>query len=530
MNPTARERLLDGLAAIKCRWPGLTSPNCERPVFLLAAGWRSGSTFLQRTIMPECFLWGEPYERTWVIDSLARSLEAFSDHWPDPDFFYRGQEPHDLASQFIANLYPPVERFLDAHLAFFDSLFASPARKAGSQRWGLKEVHLGVEHAAYLRWLYPQASILLLYRNPYDAWRSYAARRAIGWRWYYRWPDQPITPQLFGRHWRTLTSGFLEQHERCGALLVRYEELAQGNFAPIEEHVGFVLSRSAAEVHVKEGPPPLEKIAEADLQELAGEVEPLASELGYSPPGVQGDVSGKPTSTVTGRSLCALLVPVIGRDAPVCDAALRELERRGYAVRMERASEGIDELSSQMAADALRDGFAETLSIASDIRFHPDAVDQLRLHPQPIVCGIYPGPEPGRLSCDLPPGIETLTLGQEGTLLKVPRSAAGFLLVRRQVYVTMQQQLQLPLCQSQLSGRALIPFFQPMVVSERGRDRYLTGGRAFTERARQCGYHLLADTSVRLERIGDYAYGWEDVGGTLPRHSTVRLRFGGRNP
>ncbi len=69
----------------------------------------------------------------------------------------------------------------------------------------------------------------------------------------------------------------------------------------------------------------------------------------------------------------------------------------------------------------------------------------------------------------------------------------------------------------------MIPFFQPMVLmAERG-PWYLAEDYAFCERARQCGFKIMADTSIRLWHIGEYAYGWEDAGQERPRHDSFVL-------
>ena len=49
---------------------------------------------------------------------------------------------------------------------------------------------------------------------------------------------------------------------------------------------------------------------------------------------------------------------------------------------------------------------------------------------------------------------------------------------------------------------------------------YLADDYSFCERARQCGYKIMADTSIRLWHIGEYAYGWEDAGLDRPRHDS----------
>ena len=54
-----------------------------------------------------------------------------------------------------------------------------------------------------------------------------------------------------------------------------------------------------------------------------------------------------------------------------------------------------------------------------------------------------------------------------------------------------------------------------------------TSTYAFCERARQCGYKIMADTSIRLWHIGEYAYGWEDAGLDRPRHDSFLFLIDG---
>jgi hypothetical protein len=143
---------------------------------------------------------------------------------------------------------------------------------------------------------------------------------------------------------------------------------------------------------------------------------------------------------------CVILVPYAGQIYPHCERALKELERRGYAVERVGGYAAIDQGRNQMATDALRAGFEETMWIDADIDFHPDAVDRLRSHNLPIVCGIYPQKGKRALACHILGGTEKMVFGEGGGLVELLYGATGFMLVRRKVYEAMQQKLRLPVC------------------------------------------------------------------------------------
>jgi hypothetical protein len=50
---------------------------------------------------------------------------------------------------------------------------------------------------------------------------------------------------------------------------------------------------------------------------------------------------------------------------------------------------------------------------------------------------------------------------------------------------------------------------------------------AFCERARQCGFRIMADTRIRLWHLGSYPFGWEDAGSTKERFANYNFHFGG---
>lgn len=257
----------------------------EAPIFLLSAGWRSGSTLLQRLIMSDAsvMIWGEPYDECGIIQALADTSKAFRPGWPPQEYYYDGTPPGQLSGEWIANLFPSLEDMRKGHRALFDIMFAEPAKRAGASRWGVKEVRLGAEHCAYLRWLYPKAKFLFLYRNPLEAYRSYSR---YGRSWYNIFPDSPVfTPTAFGRHWRSLAEGYFRDAKKLNALLVRYEDVAAGRMPlnELDDYLGIRTDHQVLKNKVGSSERGGEKVKVSRLEGwlLKRAVSPLAAELGY---------------------------------------------------------------------------------------------------------------------------------------------------------------------------------------------------------------------------------------------------------
>ncbi len=277
--------IFSGIQELIAQCPPSSAEDDEQPIFLLSAGWRSGSTLVQRLLMsdPDVLIWGEPYDECGIIQALADSMKAFRPGWPPADYYYDGTKPVQLSGEWIANLFPSLEELRKAQRAFFDTLFAEPARKVGAKRWGIKEVRLGAEHCYYLRWLYPKAEFVFLYRSPFDAYRSYCSH---GRNWYNTFPDKPIfTAREFGQHWRTLAEGFLRHEKRLDALLIRYEDLATGKVPISTIQSSLNLCIDANVLTTKVGSAQRfgrnMNISWVDAWLLYRAVAPVASQLGY---------------------------------------------------------------------------------------------------------------------------------------------------------------------------------------------------------------------------------------------------------
>jgi len=244
LNLSSRFRDLSGESLVD---PFLN--NKDSPIFIFSAGWRSGATLLQRMLMEheKVLVWGEPFDRACIVQNLADRWRGFTGGWPPRQFFIKN---YQLPSQhgWIANLYPPVHFFKKSQISMLNTLFREPAVRLGYETWGIKETRWTIEHAWFLKWLYPKARFLFICRNPFEAYKSYKP-----WRdWFRAWPEEPVlTPKKFGEIWSEMVEGFAEGSQQLGGSFVAYEEL-EDKVPELEEYLGFRISRPS-ELPVKRG-------------------------------------------------------------------------------------------------------------------------------------------------------------------------------------------------------------------------------------------------------------------------------------
>jgi predicted O-methyltransferase YrrM len=186
----------------------------------------------------------------------------------------------------------------------------------------------------------------------------------------------------------------------------------------------------------------------------------------------------------------------------------------------------VDAARNQLASDALGAGFTELMWIDSDVVFDPDDVERLRAHNLPFTCGIYPKKGPREFACEFLPNTPQVRFGRHGGLAEIRYCGFGFTHIRKEVFVAIHQRFNLPVCNRRFNT-ALVPFFQPLVVEEPTGPWSLSEDYAFCERARQCGFRVQADTSLRLWHVGSYRYGWEDAGGSRDRFTDYTFRLSG---
>lgn len=200
------------------------SAHFDQPIFILSAGWRSGSTLLQRMLLkdPDLIIWGEPYHRSNLIDNMLNQLTPLQGEWPPKDY-YVSNNNGNLSNQWVANCWPSVNHLKEAHLTYWNALFETPAKNLSKNKWGIKEVRWGARHVEYLKWVYPKAKFIFLCRDPRDAYASffYYPRAA-----FLNWPDEVIlTAKNYAKMWLTLVNEFSNLEDNGTGILVKYEDL-----------------------------------------------------------------------------------------------------------------------------------------------------------------------------------------------------------------------------------------------------------------------------------------------------------------
>ena len=252
----AEDRIVLGIDAARRRFELPVDNGKVRPAFILSAGWRSGSTLVQRMLTTEDqLIWGEPFHHSVILRNAGAAWAPFSDEWPNRHHLVSNIESSgSLASCWVANLYPDPATLLLAQRAYLDTLFAVPAANLGYSLWGLKGVRLGAGVAHFLQLIYSQARFVFLVRNPYDAYRSYFTKITNGRNrmgWYYSWPDDRVaSPEHFGRIWRGLAESMQRHGSRVRAQMIRYEDLSKPETITQLEQIGLSLDQVQMEQKV----------------------------------------------------------------------------------------------------------------------------------------------------------------------------------------------------------------------------------------------------------------------------------------
>lgn len=225
----------------------------DQPVFLVAVGWRSGSTLMQRILMtdPSLLVWGEPLGHLAFVSQLMRPLRGFTESWPPSDHWLSHLDNVDLTRDWVANMTPDAGHLKAACRAFVDRWLAEPARARGFSRWGVKEVRWSAEEAIFLRWLYPDSRFVLTVRHPVN---TYLSMKQAGFTpgevgFVKEWPDDWIADlQGFARLWNDMALSWAAVADRLGVAWIRYEDLTAGriDLSAVGRTLGLVLNPEPA--------------------------------------------------------------------------------------------------------------------------------------------------------------------------------------------------------------------------------------------------------------------------------------------
>jgi hypothetical protein len=210
--------------------------NDERPIFVCASGWRSGSTLVQRLLCShdEIHVWGENRGLCSALQGLAEGLgdlQHASTH--------AAREFDALGTKaWIAMLNPPVNGFVTGLAALLAAYFGDPVKRMGKSRWGFKEVRHGADTVRFLHRVFPHAKFLLLVRDPRCCLASARATTVAG-------QTDGLLPEIgnastFLEHWAGIAGSFLEPLEPDVAMSVRYEDIVAAPEAFIHRVADFV--------------------------------------------------------------------------------------------------------------------------------------------------------------------------------------------------------------------------------------------------------------------------------------------------
>lgn len=269
------------------------------------------------------------------------------------------------------------------------------------------------------------------------------------------------------------------------------------------------------------------------LRTSQGQIDVL-KRLGVNDPCIVGDqefrrtqpsqfrgITRDDTDQLTSPSRCVVIVPYLASIPEACESGLRELARRGYAIR--RVPMLGDPFDVNLTlTESLCEGYTETLWISPSVKFHPDAVDVLREHRADISCIPVFDLSGNTESFNFGDGKE-VRFGRSGDIVEVESASLSFLHVRRYVYEAMVEYMGLPLVQR--GNKFAVPFFLSKIEFIADSDRYLTPSQSFCAAAKALGFSVIADCRIRIWNMQPYAFSWEDGGLSLNRSADYTIRF-----
>ena len=264
------------------------------PVFVLAGGARSGSTLLQRMLIStgEVMIWGE--HGGLLLDGLQRMVTGMA-QWIEAEGTRHWERfTNEGWNRWIPNVNPPLDAFVEGARAALLRSLAVPAAELGYRRWGFKEIRYTGTAVELLKMIFPDATIIVLVRNPEAVLRSIK-----GTAFYEK--DYHSRPEVFLKRWATVSASLARTCVAGSSVrLWRFEDIvadSEGAIASLAAHVAIDparFDRAAIATRIRGVPvaaqadrdaePEIVAISldERDRAALAAaEVRDVAAQLGY---------------------------------------------------------------------------------------------------------------------------------------------------------------------------------------------------------------------------------------------------------
>jgi len=196
---------------------------------------------------------------------------------------------------------------------------------------------------------------------------------------------------------------------------------------------------------------------------------------------------------------------------------VRELDRKGieFTEGFVVGDAAVDRSRSIVASAFLRSDADVLLTIDSDIWFR--AADAISLAEKAfdydIIAGLYMTRSVNTQPAMMLPG-EPLSFEPNAEPIEVPFVPAGFTAIHRRVFEGLSETL--PLCHKGWNDRGVDtsfwPFYCPFWKEWPGDGYiYLSEDWAMCERAKDAGFKVVIDPSIRLGHMGSYMYTLEDL-------------------
>jgi hypothetical protein len=160
------------------------------------------------------------------------------------------------------------------------------------------------------------------------------------------------------------------------------------------------------------------------------------------------------------------------------------------------------------------------LMVDHDLSWQPEDLSLIArraLEHNAIVAGIYSKRTFGAGPAIVTDDTGDFTIGED-RLIRCQYVSSGFMAVPRSVFAAVAQTMERT--NGETPNGNFYPFFLPMLHN----GEYLSEDWAFCERARACGFQVLASTGPRLVHEGDYGYRVVDAISTPPPAQDITIR------